>query len=237
MDLPQLRADARFLISPQLTSAQYTDVACNRNINNWHKRILVWMINDQDTWQMGGQTLNLDLKVNQYKYDAPTPTKLMRIIKVEAKLTNASDYVPCVISDHQRNQDYAEGNITRVVDNAGRPTVDFFGTDLEIRPAPTENVTNGLRIWAQVSFFDLDDVVNRQPQMADALHRALSVGAALDFAISQNLTRKVTQLNFMMYGNPSLRDDKGLKGDIKDLYVNHGAAQRPRLGTRPGNFT
>ena len=104
MDLPQLRTDTRFLISKQLTAAQYTDVDCNRNLNAWHKRVLLWMINDQDTWQMGGQTLNLDLKINQYKYDAPTPTKLLRIIKVEAKMTNAGEYVPCIISDHQRNQ-------------------------------------------------------------------------------------------------------------------------------------
>jgi hypothetical protein len=178
-----------------------------------------------------------DLKKDVIVYEAPTPTKLLRIIRAEAKLSNAGSYEYCRINDAQRNETFNEGNTTRSVDTAASPTLDFFGLDLILRPAPTEDVINGLKIWAQVSFLDLDDVVNNEPELAEPVHRAISVMAALDLATSLNMRQKIQQLNYMLYGNPNLRDDRGLKGDIITIYGNHAAAFRPRLNVRRIPFT
>ena len=232
-----MRVDTRFLISKQLTATQYTDVDCNRNLNLWYKRVQLWIIKEEDTWQVGGDELKMDLKKDVILYQAPTAYKLLRVNRAEAKLSTKGEYQYCRINDSQYNDGWNEGNTTRPVDDASSPSVDFFGNYLKLRPAPTEDVINGFKIWAQLCFFDLQDIVNNIPSIAEPVHRAITVGAALDFATSLNYSRKITQFNNMLYGNPSLRGDRGLKGDIEDLYGNHAAAFRPRFTIRRNSYS
>lgn len=236
MDLAAIRTDTRFLISKQLTATEYADVDVDRNVNLWQDKVLSWIIPAQDNWQISAQPLFLDAKANVITYQTPTTQRLIRIYRVELKASNAGQYRLCRVIDEQRIENWTEGNTTRTIDNATEPTVEFFGPYMNLRPAPTEDVVNGIRITVQLSSVDLDIVTNKIPELVRPVHRILSMGAALDFAKSLSMKSKAQELKYAIYGDPSVRGDQGIKGEIEAIYSNHGSALRPRIGVRRSNF-
>lgn len=236
MDLAAIRKDARWQISKQLTATEYTDVDLDFNVNLWQDKVLSWIIPAQDNWQISAQPMFLDAKANVITYQTPTTQRLVRIYRVELKASNAGEYRRCRVIDEQRIEAWNEGNTTRTIDNATDPTVEFFGPYMNLRPAPTEDVVNGIRITVQLSSVDLDIVTNKIPELVRPVHRVLSMGAALDFAMSLSMESKIRKLKAAIYGDLGVRDDKGIKGEIEAIYSNHGSALRPRLGVRRSNW-
>lgn len=236
MDLAAIRKDARWQISKQLTTTEYSDADLDFNINLWQDKVLSWIIPAQDNWQISAQPMFLDAKKDVITYQTPTTQRLVRIYRVEYKASNAGEYRLCRVIDEQRIENWTEGNTTRTIDNATYPTVEFFGPYMNLRPAPIEDVVNGIRITVQLSSIDLDIVTNKIPELVRPVHRILSMGAALDFAMSLSMESKIRKLKAAIYGDLSVRDDKGIKGEIETIYSNHGSAFRPRLGVRRSNF-
>lgn len=235
MKLSVLRTDARYLISPQLTSAEYPDADVDRNINLWYRRAIIWAILAQGTWQVRGTYANYDTQVGKMNYPVPA-ADLIRILRVEIKYTAAGDFVQCVPTDIFQSY-YPEANATRINDSANSPTVDLSGSEMIIRPAPNEAVVNGLQIWLQRTITDLvnvDDI----PDLLDPIHRLLAYGAAHDFAIAEEMYRKAQELKVAIFGTLTRAgfQEDGIKHEIEDLYTIREGRDKPRMVAKKRNF-
>jgi hypothetical protein len=232
MELTDLRADARFLISPQITSTEYADTALDRNLNLWYRSVLSWIVSVQGEWEINGDIFTRDLSTGVTDYEMPS--SLFRLFKGEIMYDTTQGFVPLTPISVQ-GKSSVEGNSTRPIDDFTRPTLEVFGNFLQIKPAPTADVVNGLKLWAQVDFVDIT-TSNDTPDLIALIHRALSVGAAMDYAFAQEMWSKFSKLKQMMFGDASMPDDKGIKGNIEDLYSNRAGQREQRIIARRQNF-
>lgn len=226
MQLTELRTDARYIISPQLTSADYADVDLDRNLNRWYRTGLGWIVAIGGQWQIEGDLMYRDFKINTTLYELPP--NVIRILKGEAMYNVGGSFVPITFKDPSRDQNEVEGNSSRITDDVTKPTADYIGNYLEIKPAPTETVQNGLKIWAQFDIVKLD-ANNNVPNFVEPVQRLLSIGAAYDYAVAEEMYKKADELKKIIYGDPSKSEDKGLKGLIESLYSVRVGTQRDRL--------
>lgn len=233
MILTTLQTDARYIVSPQLTSTEYTDTALNRNLNRWYRKVAAWIIPIQGEWELNGDILYRDFKIAQTDYEVPQ--KFFRIFKAEAMYTTGGSFVPIEMISVQANQAQVEGNVTRTIDDTTRPTGELFGEILQVRPAPSEDVVNGLKIWAQIDFEDLVDSSD-VPQFLEPVVRALSIGAAMDYCIAEEMYKKAHELRRLLFGDASSPGDKGYKGEIEALYSIRAGARRDRIHARRRSY-
>lgn len=234
MDITGLRTDTRYLISPQLTSASYPDTDVDRNLNFWYREVLGWVIPLGGEWEMQGEIMWIDGQTGVTDYEIPS--NLLRLYRVEAKLNNNAEFVECVPYNIAGN-DIVEGNSTRVIDDVTKPTVEVFGDYLQIRPTFTEDVVNGLKIYVQEDFNDLTAVSPYTvPNLMNPVRRVLSLGAAYDFALSEEMWQKAAELKRRLYGDPSKRDDNGAKGQVIDLYSVKAGQRRGRVQAHRQNY-
>lgn len=234
MDLTTLRTDARYHVSPQLTSTEYTDAQVNRNLNRWYREIAAWIIPIQGEWELRGDILYRDLMTAVTDYEVPQ--KFFRIYKAEAMYTTGGAFVPVNFINVQQNSALAEGNATRTIDDFSQPTAELFGDFLQLRPAPTATVVNGLKIWAQIDFEDLVDASD-VPNFLEPVHRALSVGAAMDYCLAEERYTKYRELKKRMYGDPSLTSDEGgIKALVEALYSVRAGVHRDRVAARRRSY-
>ncbi len=233
MLLQDLRDDARYHISPQLTAAEYPDVLLDKNINRWYQKILAWIIPDQGEWEINGDILTLDLEIDQTDYEIPVT--FLRIFKAEIMYHNGGKFVPLTALSIQRNQNVAFGNSTVYGATELEPTVEVFGDFLQVFPAPKEQVVNGLKIWAQLSFADID-ISLPLPDIAEPIQRILSYGPALDYCIAEEMWNKVAELKRIIYGDARMPDDKGLKGEMIAMYSTRTGNRRDRVVARRASF-
>ncbi len=227
MILQDIRDDARWNVSPQLTSTDYTDIILDKNINRWYQKILSWIIPEQGEWEINGDILTIDLEVGKTDYEIPVT--FLRIFKAEIMYKNGGKFVPLNALSIQRNQDLPVGN-----DEFGAteysPTIEVFGDFLQISPAPTEEVVNGLKIWAQLSFQEIDESLPL-PDLAEPIHRILSYGPAFDYCLAEEMWTKANALKKVIYGDLSVPNDQGLKGEIIAMYSTRTGNRRDRLTT------
>ena len=234
MDITTLQTDSRYIVSPQLTSTEYGDTELNRNLNRWYREIAGWIIPIQGEWELRGDILYRDFKTAVTDYEVPQ--KFFRIYKAEAMYTTGGSFVPVEFISVQANQAAIEGNSTRTFDDAAHPTGELFGDFLQVKPAPAETVTNGLKIWAQIDFEDLADA-HDVPDFLEPVCRALSTGAAMDFCLAEEMYTKYRELKKRMYGDPALpNDDGGLKALVESLYSIRAGAHRDQLGARRRSY-
>lgn len=233
MELATLRTDARYHISPQLTSTDYPDTDLDRNLNRWYRTVLGWILPIQGDWEIEGDIIYRDFQ--QAVTDYEVPSKLLRIYKGEVMYTTGGSFVPLDFISLQRAQGSTEGNTTRTTDDPSRPTAELFGDIVQVRPAPEETVVNGFKLWVQLDFVELD-TNNDVPNLMEPVQRALTYGAALDYALAEEMYKKADELRKMIYGDPSKREDTGVKGMVEALYSNRSGARRHRLSARRTRF-
>lgn len=233
MILQELRQDARFHISPQLTSDEYPDALLDKNINRWYQKILSWIIPEQGEWEINGDILTIDLEEGVTDYEIPVT--FLRIFKAEIMYHTGGKFVPLRALSIQRNQQNAAGNDEPGSVNQEYPTVEVFGNFLQISPAPTEHVVNGFKIWAQLSFQDLDETIEL-PDLAEPVHRILSYGAAFDYCFAEEMWNKANGIKKLIYGDASVPNDQGLKGEIINMYSTRTGNRRDRMSAVRRNF-
>lgn len=234
MDLDALRADARRKVSRQLTSAEYPDAELDVNINLWYQRVLGWIIPILSSWEAQGGVMVRDFKTATTDYDIPA--SLIRVYKAEVLYTTGGKYVTAERISVQRNQGEVEGNTTRESDDVTKPTIELFGNFVQIRPAPTADITNGIKLWAQIAFTDLADTTNETPNLLEPVQRVLSLGAAMDFAESEDMRGKVRDIKKEIFGDPAVKKDEGLKGEIEEIYSVRDGMERDQVGVKVGNW-
>lgn len=233
MNLSTLQTDARYLISPQLTSAEYPDTDLNRNLNNWYRTLTGWIVPLQGDWEIGGDIVYRDFQTAVTDYEVPST--LLRIFKGEVMYTTGGEFVPLEFTSVQRNQGSVEGNTERTFDDVTHPTAELFGDFVQIRPAPEETVVNGIKLWIQFDLVELDST-NNVPDLVTPVQRILSIGAAHDYAIAEEMYKKADSLNALIFGNPRNRDDYGLKGEVEKLYNERSGARRDTLQARRRSY-
>lgn len=233
MELTTLRTDTRYLISPQLTSADYPDADLDRNLNRWYRTVLGWIIPILGDWEIMGDILYHDFEVGDT--DIELPQQVLRIFKGEALYTTGGDFVPIHFRHIQNDQDEVEGNATREDDDVTRPVADLIGYNLTIRPAPEATVTNGIKLWVQTDVTSLS-TASDVPDFMEPVQRALSLGAAMDYAVAEEMDKKVIELKRLIYGDPRVQNDTGVKGLVEDLYSARSAARRDRLVARARSY-
>ena len=233
MILSKLRTDARYLISPQLTSTEYPDVALDRNLNTWYREVMSWIIPIQGEWELGGDILYRDFANGITDYEIPQ--QLLRLFKAEVMYETGGEFVAVQMISIQANQASVEGNSTRTFDDVTKPTSEVFGNFIQIRPAPSETVVNGVKIWAQVDFEDLVDDSDL-PEFVEPVQRALSIGAAADYCLGEEMYTKYRELRKRLYGDPNVVDDRGIKGIVEDIYSIRSGARRDQIRARRRSY-
>lgn len=233
MDLDTLRTDTRYLISPQLTSADYPDADLDRNLSRAYKKMLGWIIPIGGEWEMQGDIIYNDVQPNVTDY--VLPSMLLRIYKGEIKYSTDGDFVAIKIFNIQANQEVVEGNITRTIDNPAAPTGELFGDVLQVRPAGEVYVQNGIKLWVQTSFADFS-ADNNFPDLMDPVQRGLSLLAALDYAIAEEMDKKAEQLRRELYGDGSKPDSTSVKKEVEALYSVRSGAHRDGMRARRRSY-
>lgn len=236
MQLADIRSDARKNVSRQLTTTDYPNADVDTNVNLWYQKILGWILAVQGDWEINGDIIYRDFMPGVTVYELPTT--LIRIYKGEVMYETGGEFVPLTFQSEQRNQNVAEGNATRPQDDVNHPTAELYGENIEIRPgidATGDAVVNGIKLWVQTDFTTLDDT-NDLPDLMTAVQRALSIGAAMDYCLSEEMWTKYGILKRIMFGDPNLEDDKGLKGEIETLYSMRSGARRDTMSARRKSF-
>lgn len=227
MNVTALRVDARYNISPQCTSSDYSDTDCDRHMNRWYRTVMARAIAAQGDWELNGDILTRNLSTGVTDYSIPA--NLISIYKAEVMYTTGGEFVPVKVISVQRNIGFVEGNSTRTFDDYSQPTLEVFGNYLQLRPAPTENVTNGFKLWAQVDFDDLDATTNNVPDLLEATHRIIAYGMAHDFCLGNDMYSKAAEMKRMIYGDPRIPGDNGLMAIVDQLYSMKDNARRDRI--------
>lgn len=236
MDLTLIRTDARYAISPQITSTEYPDTDLDRNANRWYRKVVGWVIALQGDWQIGGDIITRDFEAGVTVYDLPEG--LIRIYKGEVLYTAAGSFVPLTFMDPQPNQELVEGNSTRTIDDVNAPTADLFGEKIIIRPAIAATgvtVINGIKLWAQLALTDLTDT-DDIPFLLDPVQRVISKGAAMDFCEAEEMWNKFREIKYEIFGDPRVINDKGIYGEIEALYSIRSGAKRDSLRARRRSY-
>lgn len=235
MKLTTLRTDARYLVSPQLTSTDYPDANLDANLNLWYRRILGWIIPIQGDWEIRGDIIYRDFQAGISIYDLPST---LRVFKGEVLYTAGGQFVPLKFQSVQRNQSAVEGNSSRVNDDVNNPTADLMNDYIEIKPCipvGDANVVNGIKLWVQTDFVTLDST-NNVPDLMEPIQRALSIGAAHDYCLAEEMYKKKDELAKMIFGDQTKVGDRGIKGEIEDLYSIRSGARRDQLSAKRKNF-
>lgn len=235
MNLTELRSNTRKEVNPQLTSAEYSDEDLDHNLNQWYKRVVGWAIIAGDDWQIAGETIYKNFKSGVSTY--ALPIELVRILKGEVLYSTGGSFVPLKFFDPMRDQKSVEGNDTRTFDDASKPTAELLGNDIVIRPAQTtgSDIVNGIVLHVQMSLTDLnstDDI----PQLMDIIHRVLCKGGAYDYCMREEMWNKARELKYEIFGDPRVKDDIGMVGEIKALYSIRSAAYRDQVSARRRSY-
>ena len=234
MQVTDIRTDARYLVSPQLTSTDYPDVDLDRNVNRWYRTIFAWAIEAQGDWELNGDILTQDLQASTTDY--AIPSTLISIYKAEVLYTTGGSYVPVKMISVKNNQDVSEGNSTRTFDDVNYPTMEVFGDFLQLKPAPTATVVNGLMIYAQLDFTDLDSVNNNVPDLMEPVQRILSIGGAYDYCVSNEMWSKAAELKRIIFGDTRVPNDGGLKQIVFNLYSMRNAGRRDQVRAKRQSY-
>jgi len=233
MNLTALRASARRKISFQSTSsAKYLDADLDANINEWYREAMSWIFLAMGIWEYGGDTVTTNLVSGQIEYVLPSDMVILN--RVEVLYPNQTDYVHATrIDDKQvEGQAFANGEIS--TGSEGAPVYRLFDNSLFLYPAPSANVTNGLKVEIMEDITDLSaagDVPNINP----LLHKILAIGAAYEYCITNGHQRKAAQLMKRLVGRFE-GDSTGLKFQLETLVGSRDRSVKPRFIARRQSF-
>lgn len=178
--------EARWLVGANTTSYNIKDLT--RNINRRYAEA-VSMIFQADGRVQWDDT--------NHASDAIYPTNLVSGTQGYSMLVSHLRITRVEVQDPDGNwarlqpidQNDVPLSLTDFEDTDGQPRYyDIIGNKINLYPAPSYSATNGLKWWFQRSpdYFTTSDTT-QEPGIAEPFHRYLSLGAALDYSIKNNL--------------------------------------------------
>lgn len=203
MTFTQIIADINFLLNTDDTSYSLANKAanCNRHFDDVVSLILQsdskWKWDDTNNLDQNIGTIDLVSGTQEYEVVGST---YLTIDLVKCKDINGKYQVLQPV-----NQDLSNAQeLTRLEEGtAGMPRFyDKLGDFLYLYPKPSSSLTTltaGLKVWFQrgASHFTSSDTT-KVPGFASLYHRILSVGAALDYCLSNGLNGKINTLTPML---------------------------------------
>jgi hypothetical protein len=219
-NLLNLRSDARYLVFGDSTNTAYGDTDLDRNINRWYNTILAWILGANGDWQVNGDFVTTSIVALQREYILPTD--LLKLNEVYIKSTSTGDYLKATqkdLSALQHNEDYHP--IT--------PEFDVLDNSLFIyTPEDTIGaVTDGLKIVYQKNLTELSNTTDA-PNLSEPFKRGISIGAALDYCIANEMNAKAKSLKVLL-------DE--LKQELLSYYSTKSTAREIILQPAEENFT
>jgi len=192
-------SDITFLLTGSYATT--TDFHINgktRCVNRWYNRVVSLILQADNRWEWD-DTNQTDLPIatttlvaSQQDYQISGVT-FLRINRVEV-LNNAGDYQQI---NPISQQDLRGTALSEYKETAGMPQeYDLIGDSFFLYPKPASasvTLTAGLKVYFQrnvVAFTTTDTTA--VPGFAEPFHRILSFGAAMDYAIANNLTSKIS---------------------------------------------
>lgn len=214
MQLSELQTDARYLVSPQLTSTDYSDTDLNRNINIWYRRALGWIFTVMGSWSANEEFATTDSVIGQVEY--PFPTNLLRLISIEFKYDASGEYVKGTPFEN-KEVGIALGNNTLVGSSTSDPFYKLGDSSMFVYPAFTSVVTAGIRVTYNKDFTNLS-ASGDIPGILSPLHPILSTGAAYQFCLAKEMRNKAEELRRIILGIPGF-PETSLKFELESLYA------------------
>ena len=181
-----------------------------------------WDDSNQDTIPVGTTTMI----EGQIDYSIAGST-FLKITRVEALNINGDYELLTPITDSDVNTAMTEFQNTN-----GMPRFyDKKGTSILLYPTPSASeatLTNGLKVYFQrlPMYFNSDDTT-KKPGFNPLYHRILSYGAALDYAIRNEMVTKVNLLSARL---------GQMQNALIESYTSRSRDEQVRLGVRRENY-
>lgn len=205
MTYSELQSDARFLT--QTDSNSFTDAELNRSFNEWQHRVANQMWEASSDWEWNDTSRDkmpiafANLNDGQAKYRLPNT--VFRIDRIEIK-DDDGDYHPI---EEITKEDISPA-LTEFREDDGFPQYyDLIDDVLTLYPAPaSDDVTEseGLKLYVAREPEDFTTSDTREPGFPRQFHRILSLGAAMDFCVANNLDNKEVEIRRLLYGDQTV---------------------------------
>lgn len=185
MILEELRADTHFWLNT--TSSEYPNTDLDRSINRWYFKVQSTIIDSMDNWTFNGEWSCANLVKDQEEY--LFPSDILTIKRVEARYTDGDNTWVKVNPVELQAIRGALSDKSSVYSKISPVYAKPDEKSLIIRPIPDIDVTEGLRIWFTKEINELSADTD-EPLFAENFHRILSLGAALDYIIANQVLEK-----------------------------------------------
>jgi hypothetical protein len=225
MTLTELQASARLKVSHNCTSAGYPDAKLNPTLNEWYRIIFGWVLLQSGIWEPSGEQYTTDLVSGQSEYILPSGLIVLK--RLEIKYPGMTSYVTMnKLDDFQTNSSFRNGDFSFAT--ADHSYYRVFDRSVFIFPTPTANVTSGL------SLETVNDVVSLSgssdiPDLNPLIHRAVAIGAAMDYCNSNERLRQGRLLKEELMGVAGGSVENTLKDQIEKLAAMRDQSARPAI--------
>lgn len=214
--------EARWLVGANTSSYNINDLT--RNINRWFDRAVALIFQSSYRWQWddSNQTTypiaTTDAVSGQTDYTLDV--SYLRVHRVEVK-NQAGQWVKLETFDPKDIGSNAIGNFET---NDGVPQAyDVIANSLFLYPAFSFDQADSIKVWFQRkgSYFATDDTT-KVAGFAEIFHRYLSLGAAFDYALKNNLSNR----------NQLREEIQLMEDEIKEFYAFRQPDEPIRLKAR-----
>jgi hypothetical protein len=189
-NLQDIISDARFHVFGDSTNTQYSDTDIKRNINNWYRTVLSWIIEANGEWQVNGEETTTDLEAGQKEYILPTD--LLKFNEIYFKING--EYKKGTLIDPQNigvdPDDYQP--VYPSYDLKDNSLFLYFSEDI----VETED---GIKLHYQTDIVTELSANGDNPNITDNFRRLLAIGSAYDYCIANEMWNKSTKLERLIF--------------------------------------
>lgn len=217
--------DARYIVGANTSSYPIKDIT--RNINRWYDKAVTLIFKSAGRWQwddsnhgdLSSATASLVSGQQDYQLDVAH----LKIDRVEIK--NEDGIWVRLLPFDKRD---VSGSIEEFQKTNSVPQFyDVVGDSLFLYPAPDYSQSASLRVYFQrgANYFQVTDT-SKEAGFASQFHRYLSLGAAYDFALKENLSNR----------NVLREEISAMETEIADFYALRQPDEHIRLTVKKVNY-
>ena len=217
--------EARYFVGANSTSYPIKDIT--RNINRWFDKAVALIFKSSGRWQWddSNQTTlpNATTDITSAQQDYTLDVSHLRIDRVEIK--NEDGNWSKLIPFDKRDLD---GAVEEFEKTDGLPRYyDVVGKSVILYPAPNFSQTDSLKVYFQRrgSYFATDDTT-KVAGFAEIFHRYLSLGAAYDYALKNNVQNR----------NVLREEISAMEDEIQTFYALRQPDEHIRLSANKVNY-
>jgi len=205
-------------------TASYPIADKTRNMNSWHNRMVVEILDSMDEWDFQGEIATSDLVASQQEYVFPTDILKVKRIEIDydgngvfnrANPTDINTMDKTVSSSAEINGRWG----------VSEPEYATFDDSYFLFPVPDTDRTGGIKIWYTKEVLPFSAFAGSatfiagnedEPVFEDAFHKTISLGASLDYAQQNKIQELITFCKDELYG-PSMRGKDRMGGLISQM--------------------